>query len=87
MTIVTKNNNKCKDRDSRSVQNLVAIRFYELLIPGTNRAITSVCFQLIIDEASITQGTEKVVIATERHHQDGARNDIYVCICVGKVFW
>ena len=59
-----------------------------MVIPVTDWAITSVCFQLIVDEASITEGTEKVVIATERYHQDGARNDIYMyihvwgCVCM-----
>ena len=53
-------------------------------IPIADWAITSICFQLIVDEASITQGTEKVVIATERHHQNGARNDIYgLCMWEG----
>jgi hypothetical protein len=37
---------------------------------------TSVGFQLIVDEAPVTESTEKVVGPTKRHHQDGARNDI-----------
>ena len=52
---------------------------------------TSIGFQLIVDEASITQSTEEVVKTTECNHQDKVRDDICVdscvcvCVCVRRV--
>ena len=81
-------------RKGKKVENILQVKFSSFIVQKlkwikclkywyivAEVTLTGIGFQLIVDEASITQSTEEVVKTTECNHQDRARNDICVDAC------
>ena len=83
-------------RKAKKVKNILQVKFSSLIVQKLKLimclmycyivaevTLTGIGFQLIVDEASITQSTEEVVKTTECNHQDRARKD--TCVYNGYV--